>query len=63
MEKELNLAQIKGRMEKLQKEIEDTRYFITHASCKETKQIYQQTLAEKEEELKQLIEKSQKTDI
>ncbi len=63
MKKQTNPKQIQIRMEKLQKEINDTRYFIIHALCKETKEIYEQTLFEKEQELKQLIEKNQKTDI
>jgi hypothetical protein len=47
--------QIQRRIQKLQKEINDTRYFIIHATCKETKQIYQQTLMEKEKELNKFL--------
>jgi hypothetical protein len=46
---------IQNRIEKLKKEIDNARYFIIHASCKETKGMYQQALLEKEEELKLLL--------
>lgn len=55
MATQLQLEQIQRRIEKLQKEIDDTRYFILHATCKETKQIYQQTLIEKEKELNDFL--------
>lgn len=53
------LAQIQIHIEKLQEEISNTRYFMANALCKETKDIYRDTLQEKQKELHLLL--SQKT--
>jgi short-subunit dehydrogenase len=49
------LEQIETHLEKLQAEILDIEYFIANALCKETKDIYQLTLQEKQNQLHLLL--------
>ena len=49
------LEQIEMHLEKTKIEVTDIEYFIENALCKETKDIYQQTLKEKQNKLQQLL--------
>lgn len=53
------LAQIEVRIEQVQTEIADNRYFVATALCKETKGIYRLTLKEKQKELQLLFSHKQ----
>jgi hypothetical protein len=49
------LEQIEIQLEKTKMEVTDIEYFIENALCKETKDIYQQTLKEKQGQLHILL--------